>query len=81
MYNKTILIGRLTRDPEVRVTSSGISVARFTIAIDRITRKKDEEIFVHRSCKPLGEVQFNKAEDDKQLDMFSHLCDEGMCGV
>lgn len=59
----------------------------FAIAVDfdkkvrSITRKKDEEIFVHRSCKPLGEVQFNKAEDDKQLDMFSHLCDEGMCGV
>ena len=59
----------------------------FAIAVDfdkkvrTITRKKDEEIFVHRSCKPLSEVQFNKTEDDKQLDMFSHLCDEGMCGV
>ena len=59
----------------------------FAVAVDfdskvrSITRKKDEEIFVHRSCKPLSEVQFNKAEDDKQLDMFSHLCDEGMCGV
>ena len=59
----------------------------FAIAVDfdskvrSITRKKDEEIFVHRSCKPLSEVQFNKAEDDKQLDMFSHLCDGGVCGV
>lgn len=39
MYNKTFLIGRLVRDPETRVTVSGITVSRFTIAIDRIKRK------------------------------------------
>lgn len=33
--NSCIFIGRLTRDPETRVTQSGISVARFTIAVDR----------------------------------------------
>lgn len=33
--NRVILIGRLTRDPEVQTTQSGISVARFTIAVDR----------------------------------------------
>ncbi len=42
MYNKAVLIGRLVRDPEVRVTVSGITVARFTIAVDR-TFKKDQE--------------------------------------
>jgi len=40
MYNKVFLIGRLVRDPETRVTASGITVARFTIAVDRI-RKRD----------------------------------------
>ena len=44
MYNKAILIGRLTRDPEVRVTPSGISVARFTVAIDRIARKGQDSV-------------------------------------
>jgi len=33
--NKVILIGRLTRDPEMRTTSSGISMTRFTIAVSR----------------------------------------------
>lgn len=34
--NKAFLIGRLTRDPELRTTSgSGVSVCTFTIAIDR----------------------------------------------
>jgi len=42
MYNRAVLIGRLTRDPETRVTTSGITVTRFTIAVDRF-RKKDGE--------------------------------------
>lgn len=39
MYNKSFLIGRLTRDPETRYTSAGIAVSRFTLAINRATRK------------------------------------------
>ena len=35
MLNRVILIGRLTRDPELRYTPSGVPVAGFTIAVDR----------------------------------------------
>lgn len=35
MINRVVLVGRLTRDPELRSTQSGISVARFTLACDR----------------------------------------------
>ncbi|WP_066634149.1 single-stranded DNA-binding protein [Desulfolucanica intricata] len=35
MLNRVILIGRLTRDPELRYTTSGIAVASFTLAVDR----------------------------------------------
>ena len=35
MLNKVILIGRLTRDPELRYTPSGHPVANFTLACDR----------------------------------------------
>ena len=35
MLNKVILIGRLTRDPELRYTANGIAVATFTLAVDR----------------------------------------------
>ena len=35
--NKVILMGRLTRDPEVRYTQSGKVVCQFTLAVDRFT--------------------------------------------
>lgn len=35
MLNRVILIGRLTRDPELRYTSSGVAVTQFTLAVDR----------------------------------------------
>ncbi|CCC86335.1 single-stranded DNA-binding protein [Paenibacillus polymyxa] len=35
MLNRVILIGRLTKDPELRYTPSGIAVAQFTLAVDR----------------------------------------------
>lgn len=39
--NKVILIGRLARDPEMRTTSSGISMTRFTIAVSRPFNTQD----------------------------------------
>lgn len=35
MLNRVILIGRLTRDPELRYTPAGVAVATFTLAVDR----------------------------------------------
>lgn len=44
MINKVILVGRLGKDPEVRSTPSGTSVAKFTIATDeRFTDKNGEK--------------------------------------
>ena len=42
--NKVILIGRLTRDPEVRVLSTGTAVAKFSLAINRNFRNKEGNI-------------------------------------
>lgn len=41
--NKVILVGRLTKDPELRATTSGVSVASFTVACDRRFVKQGEE--------------------------------------
>ncbi len=38
--NRVILMGRLTADPELRQTPQGISVTRFTIAVDRRYRRE-----------------------------------------
>ncbi len=35
MLNRVILIGRLTKDPELRYTPSGVAVTQFNIAVDR----------------------------------------------
>ena len=42
--NKVILMGRLVKNPEVRQDTSGaISMARYTLAVDRMRTKKDED--------------------------------------
>jgi len=41
MFNKVILIGRLTRDPELRHTPQGIPVVTLTVAVDRPFTSKD----------------------------------------
>jgi len=35
MINRVVLVGRLTKDPELRYTPNGIAVARFTLAVNR----------------------------------------------
>ncbi len=35
MLNRVILMGRLTAEPDYRTTQSGVSLARFTLAVDR----------------------------------------------
>ena len=41
MLNKIILMGRLTRDPELRRTQSGTPVASFSLAVDRDFKNKE----------------------------------------
>ena len=43
MLNKVVLIGHLTKDPDLRYTQSGIAVARFTLAVDRGFKNQDGE--------------------------------------
>lgn len=42
MFNKVILIGNLTRDPEMRYTPQGTSVCNFGIAVNRKFKQGDE---------------------------------------
>jgi single-strand DNA-binding protein len=43
MLNRVILIGRLTKDPELRYTPAGVAVTQFTLAVDRQFSGSKEE--------------------------------------
>ncbi|MBT2819802.1 single-stranded DNA-binding protein [Staphylococcus pseudintermedius] len=43
MLNRVVLVGRLTKDPESRTTPSGVSVATFTLAVNRNYKNKNGE--------------------------------------
>lgn len=59
--NKVLLIGRLTRDPEIRYSQNNTAVARYTLAVDRFKRDAEQSAdFIRCVC-------FNKtAEFAKQ---------------
>jgi len=44
--NKVILIGNLTRDPELRYTPSGTALCKFGLAVNRKSKEKEEVTFV-----------------------------------
>ena len=43
MLNQIVIMGRLTRDPELRRTGSGTAVASFTLAVERDLKPKEGE--------------------------------------
>ncbi len=43
MFNLVVLTGRLTADPELKTTQSGVSVTSFSIAVNRPHRKNEEQ--------------------------------------
>jgi single-strand DNA-binding protein len=43
MLNKVFLMGRLTRDPELRFTQTNVPVVSFTLAVDRSYRSKTDQ--------------------------------------
>jgi len=43
-YNKVLLMGNLTKDPELRYTPSGTAVANLRLAVNRKYRTKDQEL-------------------------------------
>ncbi|MDO4439232.1 MAG: single-stranded DNA-binding protein [Eubacteriales bacterium] len=54
--NKVVLMGRLTRDPDIRYTNDGICIARYSLAVDR--RKANQQ--GQREADFIGCVAFGK---------------------
>src|SRR3712207_8228339 len=61
-FNRVVLAGNLTRDPELRFTQNGVPVCNFPIAVNRVRSKKSSEAvgFCNVSCwRELGETVAN----------------------
>jgi single-strand DNA-binding protein len=54
--NQVILMGRLTRDPEQRTTTSGKTIANFSIAVDRGGESDEADFFDITAWEKLGEL-------------------------
>jgi single-strand DNA-binding protein len=54
--NQVILMGRLTRDPEVRTTSTGKTITSFSIAVDRGGQEDAADFFDVTAWEKLGEL-------------------------
>ena len=73
--NKVCLIGRITKDPELRYTSSNIPSVRFTLAVNRKYTKPGEE----RQADFINIVAWNKLADfaEKYLKQGTQICVAG----
>lgn len=54
--NQVILMGRLTRDPEMRTTTTGKTIASFSLAVDRQTQDDQADFFDITAWEKLGEL-------------------------
>ena len=72
--NKVILIGRLTRDPDVRYTQDQKAVARYTLAVDRRYKKEGEQSADFISCVAFGK---NGEFVEKYLHQGTKIAVEG----
>jgi single-strand DNA-binding protein len=59
VLNRVILIGRLTRDPELRYTPNGTAVTTFTIAVDRKFNRNEADFIPIVAWNKLAELCAN----------------------
>jgi single-strand DNA-binding protein len=74
--NKVMLIGRLTRDPDVRTFSNGGKVARFGFAVNN--RKKNQQTGQWEEDPVFIDVEaFNRGETGKTADLVEQYLTKG----
>ena len=60
MLNKCFLLGRMTKDPEIRRTNGGTAVASFTLAVDREKETDFIEVVAWRNTAEFVSKYFSK---------------------
>lgn len=54
--NVAIILGRLTRDPVIKASQSGMTIARFTLAVNRLNKKGQNQEADFISCVAFGKT-------------------------
>ncbi|MFZ0576076.1 MAG: single-stranded DNA-binding protein [Psychrobacillus psychrotolerans] len=73
MINRVVLVGRLTKDPELKYTTSGVAMARFTLAVNRtFTNQQGEKEADFINCLVWRKQAENTA---------NYLSKGSLCGV
>src|SRR5215203_2264980 len=73
-FNRVVLAGNLTRDPELRFTQQGEPVANFSIALNRLRSKREAVDFFNVSCwRELGERVANYKKKGDPILVEGHL--------
>lgn len=73
MLNRVVLVGRLTKDPELRVSQSNVAVASFNLAVNRPFTSKDGE----RGADFISCVVFRKQAEN----VSQYLKKGSLCGI
>lgn len=71
--NRTILIGRLTKDIDVRSSQSGTSVAKFTVAVDRRTKEKETDFINCTAFGKIAEVLQKYVRKGHRIGIVGHI--------
>ena len=59
--NVAIVLGRLTRDPVIKATQSGMTIARFTLAVNRLNKKGQNPEADFINCVAFGKTAMSLA--------------------
>lgn len=71
--NKVILMGRLTREPDVRRTQDGKAVARYTLAVDRKTKEKATDFISCVAWEKRGEFAEHYLKKGTKIVVTGHI--------
>src|SRR5690606_22398921 len=71
--NLVALVGRLTRDPDLRYSQSGIAVANFSIAVDRPFNRDETDFFDIVAFRKLAELAANHLTKGRQVGITGRL--------
>ncbi len=73
MYNKVFLIGNLARDPEMRYTTAGIPVTKFSVAVNRRGGKDEVDFLNIVAWRKLAEICGEYLSKGKKVSIEGRL--------